>query len=800
MTLPDGPTTTRSDRRTRRGVLGVVLDLLTSVWFGVTVMVILFLYCSVGSAVPPFRQMPGLEMTEFEWFNWWPFTVLVAVLCVNLTVVTVRRIPLRLVNAGVWTIHTGIIVLVLGSWYYFSTKLEGDAPVIRRRVAIEVPGAAEPAHLVALPGNEIDVAADADVWTLRIQSTNTAWPILSDEHKGEHAYAVSVFVQPPDGEPFIRQLLAGYPQYTEDIIPGQGRAVKAIGKKLVKDDLKLTLELEPQTYFHLQDTWALYVRRLGETVWTQRPIHGLPRYHDRLTSRDQVFFDDPHERGRFRVRPIDLPVPPARAGDVLAGMDVRITGFLRYAELQRRWREGGPRDRLNPRLSVTMLSGSDGDHTRFELFALDPDANRTERGVVRFLWADDPAMLETLPTTSRANLHIEVPASKATLDVPINDRTVVGHDGAFTPVADTGFSFRVANVVDGLAVRGRRISVAMVDVEAPDGTFRRMVADDPASTRDLRGGGRDPHATAGAMTAELDERITMTYTPRTAPLTFVASGDGVVRLVFNTEDRRVFDREVAVGETVDVLPGLRLRVDALTMRTVAEVKPMIVPRSRRRRRDDMAMVQLEVATGTDAQRAWLSFNQYALPSSDYAYRGRLGGYRPELVQLPDGGLAEVLFSRERRALPNPIALEEFKLQTHLGGYTGDALTIMNYVSRLRFLDGGRWTEPVAISVNAPTGYGGYWYFQSNWDKPFGNNPSGGMNFTGLGVGNRNGVYVQLAGCCIAVAGMLFAFYVKPIIRRRRQEQARAKISRDREASAGDGSLGANVDMEVPVAG
>ena len=49
-------------------------------------------------------------------------------LCTTLTVVTVRRIPLRLVNAGVWMIHTGIIVLCIGSYYYFGTKVEGDAP------------------------------------------------------------------------------------------------------------------------------------------------------------------------------------------------------------------------------------------------------------------------------------------------------------------------------------------------------------------------------------------------------------------------------------------------------------------------------------------------------------------------------------------------------------------------------------------------------------------------------------------------------------------------------------------------
>ena len=55
-------------------------------------------------------------------------------------------------------------------------------------------------------------------------------------------------------------------------------------------------------------------------------------------------------------------------------------------------------------------------------------------------------------------------------------------------------------------------------------------------------------------------------------------------------------------------------------------------------------------------------------------------------------------------------------------------------------------------------------------------PGGGMNFTGLGIGNRHGVYVQLLGCCVSVAGMIFAFYVKPVLKRRREMESRSKIA------------------------
>ena len=60
-----------------------------------------------------------------------------------------------------------------------------------------------------------------------------------------------------------------------------------------------------------------------------------------------------------------------------------------------------------------------------------------------------------------------------------------------------------------------------------------------------------------------------------------------------------------------------------------------------------------------------------------------------------------------------------------------------------------------------------------------------MNYTGLGIGNRNGVYIQLAGCCLMVTGMIFAFYVKPVIKRRRDAQSWAGFdqSTDKEKSS-----------------
>src|SRR5688572_724746 len=190
-----------------RGPIGLVMDLFSSVWLGVSLLSLLFIYSAIGSSGVPtsinifdpanwlaIRQYPGLEMTEFEWFHWWPFDLIIALICVNLVVATLRRIPFNVLNLGVWMIHTGIIIVALGSVWYFSTKVEGDAPVARRRIFVQAPGMRQPTSMVASPGTSILVGEGAEGYFLQVRNIDPQWELLSGEDKGERAYKVSVMV------------------------------------------------------------------------------------------------------------------------------------------------------------------------------------------------------------------------------------------------------------------------------------------------------------------------------------------------------------------------------------------------------------------------------------------------------------------------------------------------------------------------------------------------------------------------------------------------------------------------------
>jgi hypothetical protein len=731
---------------------------------GIILAALLFVYCSIGSAVPTVRQLPQLEMTEFEWFHWWPFNVLIVLFCTTLILATVRRIPLRSVNAGVWMIHAGIIMLCAGSYWYFSTKVEGDAPVFRRKVTINMPRMKEPVDMLAVPRSEKTVTVGPDNWHFQVQSTNTDWPILSDEHKDVRAYTINVMVKPPVGEPFVRQLLAGFPQYTEDVIPGKGRAIKTTGKKLINEELDLKLDFHPTTHFHVMDSWALFVRRVGDTQWQERPIDDLPRYNDRISSRDQVF-SDPHFP--LTLRPIDLNVPAASTGDALADASVHITGFIRYAQMDRRWRSDG--DQLNPVVELSLVS-SKAPGRDYELVALDSQRNRSPDGNIQLLWLADRADLARLPTDSRALLRVSIPGSSVDLEVPITQDRM---GGDFIPLGSGEFAYRLTAVHDNLSLpnQNRPISIVAVEFKTPEGQFRRWVASEPELTKDLHGDSSDPHATNSRPP---DPRIVTTYQPQSPPVIFAAYPGGL-HFVFNGANGRLIARDTREGDVIQLFDDLSLRVNVFSTHAVAEIKPFVVPPPRQQAKVGQAfsMARVEVQTRRGVETQWLNFARYVFPDAQYAMGGRFA-YSPAVFQT-EGGPVEVMLSRRRMPLANPIAMEDFKLDTHLGGFTGNALTIRNYVSRLRFLDSGKWSDPVEIEVNNPTAFGGYWYFQSEWDRPEPNQAGSGMNFTGLGIGNRHGVHLQLIGCCVAVAGMIFAFYVKPVMKRRRAIQSRSKL-------------------------
>ena len=77
-------------------------------------------------AAVQFRRLPMMEMSELEFYAWWPLRVVLLLFVLNLVTATIRRIEFTFPRIGVLTVHTGIITIALGSVYYSTHKQEGD--------------------------------------------------------------------------------------------------------------------------------------------------------------------------------------------------------------------------------------------------------------------------------------------------------------------------------------------------------------------------------------------------------------------------------------------------------------------------------------------------------------------------------------------------------------------------------------------------------------------------------------------------------------------------------------------------
>ncbi len=774
--------------------LRAISDLFSNVKFGITLLTLLFIYMTVGSAgiVYPIhpnifhpdawrhtmvRQLRPFELTEFEWFHWWPFVTLMLLIAANITWTTLRRIPFRPVNFGVWMIHSGILTVISGSLWYFFTKLEGDAPVSRRDVLLEITasdGASKGiGKIVASPGNQTKIQVGAESWSVQVASIDPDWKLQTADAAGEGAYSIMMVVDGPRRK-FIRQVIAGRPDLAEDLLftgneqmPVQ-RAVKASGSAIVEPLFVARVDYASQHWFYLkndlQKAWALYVRKPGDITWSERPISGLPFYNDYISDRSHIFSATANEP----IDPIDVAIPAVAANDPFPNVVFSASGYLRYAVEQSRMARGAPDSPLNPAMRVRIESANGGIRD-FTLAALDPRARTSDGDLIRFRFVNSAAMLDE--RARKACVQFTLPGAG---DIVVNLDAVPGADG-FIPIGpvERGYGLKLAGSQDDIVLSGGEVSVAIVDLKTPHGEFRRWIFNNPTLNRDMNANDNpDPRSAPLNMAPELGAR----YLPGIGkiPITVIAGPDPAQLTAVLAITNEMEVRPLAIGQPLVVSEGTTLRVMEYFPRAVQEVRPVIVAENQRLKdvgeRSSMARI------GTSGgETKWLRYHDYAFDRPEDVLYDRL--FVPTRIRLADGAEAEILFSRKRMPLPCAVALETFTLTSHVGGFTGETPTIRDYTSQLRFgQPDGQWSAAQSVSVNQPVEHDGLWFFQAQWDPPAmgrtGVPASAGLNFTVLGVGTREGVWLQLAGTILAAIGMCYAFYVKPILKRRAVEKSK----------------------------
>ncbi len=668
-------------------------------------------------------RLPSLEMTELEFFSWWPLKLILGLFVVNLIWATIRRIEFRFVNIGVLSVHTGIVLLAIGSMFYGTFKVEGDVVLFRddlggRPVAAFYDRTA-PAVFFYAAGREIMIPVPE-------------LPRYNDHTPGQ----LDIRLHESDA---FRSVLGDQLQAT---IPG----FVAYGT--------LESRWEPAVPTTPQAASPALRLGLGER---ERPVDGA---YTALVARQpaQRYIQWPGFAVEFLYRPDDQ----------------RVT------------------DLVTP---IPSLPG-ESRPARHGLIVEIPDQD------FRAVYAIAPGMHLTLDGT--------------------------GYHLTIEDIGNYGMPFATPGYEDA---RDTRVTVHVHrdihharpnDGHAEDEGFRRIAMHRfPERSQDFVPAPNDPNVGPMGRRRDPDPSIRLTYldssraqfhliadTPEARSLQLIARLPGEQPLATHFDDDRF---PLAITESGEVWGHIVERLS--NVRQVRVGVP--TPDSQRKSSDegtflhallpvDLSMPQADGTTWST--RLWLAHMRYPdIPEL---------GNEPAVVTLPDGMPLAVAFSRVKRSLPFAMQLEAFEMQP----YPGTEIP-RDYVSRLGLYMLDAHGRPTGESLRGDTRLnhpliadaftldravdlaegrflGGLIQYmrlgrlklsQTGWDPGDARDPMrhavdahgrflNQQRFSIIGVGNNASIRVVFIGSVLVVAGIPWAFWVKPALLQRAKRRLQTEFA------------------------
>lgn len=730
-----------------------VIRLLSSIRFGVGLMVLILVYACLASALPQVRG--ALEMTEMQIFRHWTFSGMIVLFGLSVMVATLTRIKMSWINAGVLTVHTGLMMLVVGSIVYFATKIEGDTLLISPKV-----------QLVSVSGGSQRVIAEV------LAEKGQSWTNQMPAFGGRVELSVLDVSYGEDGLIRSARVAAAIAGETRELAVDRGSdAELAPGRLLVRLDPSRTVET-----FYDNETAALYVRRGGGAETAMIPIEGLPYFRERYLPEQGVIKDATGKPAASkRSRPgIDVAgrtvstklledwrLPIELTSEAIP-FDITVTGYLPYiAGMISTPVEGG--GALNPVVQVGLSVGTTSIDE--SLVALDPAHSMMPRGIpIEFRWFESEAeMQEALrPMASAHELQIEVK------DPPLS-KTVAVVAGQTIKLEGTSYELTVKDLQANWPMmtpgyEGASSPMASVDVKSEGKRYNRTVIQRFGSlSQDIdeqgvrhREGPYDPNLVLQYRTSE-DGWVTIAAGPGIAPRLAVFGADGSVDV-----------KPVTLGEpravTIMSTP-LDLTVRSFVQNSEMVLTPLVEPLERRRpniaaRSASAIRLVLTPRGGEDRtpRTQWVAFSQYPYTEA-----------RPIRVRLP--GMTdeyEIIYSRLERSLnatliPRKLSVKFFPGRQNVESWRSDFLVQAGP---------GAAPSPAAVYTNQTCTAGGWTLFQSGAAGDH-------WSYTVLGVGNRKGIWTMVLGCLLVTLGSLYAFYVKPVLLKRRAAAGRASAGTSR---------------------
>jgi len=718
-----------------------VVRLLASVRFGVGVMIAILVYASLASALPQLRG--AVEMTEMQIFRHWSFAVLVAIFTLSLLVATFTRISFRLVNLGVLTVHTGLLLLVAGAVSYFAGKIEGDMILLSPRV-----------QLVSTSGGSSRVVGEI------LADRGQSWSSFMPAFGGQVSMEIDEVERDAEGSVARAVARVRFGEAEEQKLALAG------GQSIDLADGRLKIQLRsppPADCFHDSEAAALYLRRDGDAAPRCVEISGLPLYRERYLDEGYVLRDTADREVRSkRSRPAvsigGLEVPtgwfehwrmPIDLPAAELPFDVRITGYLPYIAGISMMATGGG-ETLNPAVNLRLAIGASSIEE--SLFALDAARSMMPGRIpLELKWVASEAEREALlrPLAGADELSVEI------REPPVR-RTFAVTRGQTIRLEGTKYELTIKDLRPDWPLitpgyEGSSSPMASVEVTNGEKTYTRTVIQRfPQLSQDIdeqgvrhREGPYDPNLVLHYRTSAMGW-VTITAGPGLPIIAGIYGEDGSLR------NERF---EVGTPRVVEML-GTRLECTVVSLFEKAQrlEVPVIEPLERRRpnlgARSASAVRLRLTGRGEHAGESvtrWCVFSQY--PHED----ARAIKVRPP-GQAVDW---EIIYSRLERPLGVTIAPGRLSVKFFPGRQNVESWRSDFFVKD----SPGDPARPGAVYTNQTCRVGEWTLFQSGAAGDH-------WSYTILGVGNRRGIAPMVVGCVLITLGCLFAFYVKPVLRRR----------------------------------